>query len=95
MIGQHLAQLRRVLDETDNLPESTKAELLRLVQAAEAETGAATNAEGGVTNAEEGAEEEVSVLDQLKQSIEELEASHPDAAAAVNRVATVLANMGI
>jgi hypothetical protein len=93
MIGQHLAQLRRVLDETDNLPESTKAELLRLVRAAELEADGDRSGEGGHSG--ENASGEGSVLDQLKQSIEELEASHPDAAAAVHRVATVLANMGI
>lgn len=94
MIAEHLSQLRRALEEADTLPESTKDELLRLVSAAEAEADAPEDAETPV-NSEGEVEENPTVLDQLKTSLEEIESSHPEAAALVNRVATVLANMGI
>ena len=92
MIGPHFAQLRQTLEESDQLPAATKAELLRLVQAAEAEATGEPLENG--TESEE-AQGEGSVFDQLKQSIEELETSHPEAAAAFSRVANVLGNMGI
>lgn len=92
MIGPHFAALRQTLEESDHLPAETKAELLRLVEAAEAEASGELPENA---SAEDVAESETTVFDQLKQSIEELESSHPEAAAAFSRVANVLGNMGI
>lgn len=97
MITEHLSQLRKVLGETDGLPEATREELLRLIHAAEAEAGALLDveAEGNHGPATQAEDREPSVLGQLKTSLEELEVAHPEATAAVNRVASALANMGI
>jgi len=92
MIGPHFAQLRQTLEESDQLSAAAKAELLRLVQAAEAEASGEPLESGSESQEVQG---EGSVFDQLKQSIEELESSHPEAAAAFSRVANVLGNMGI
>ncbi len=97
MIADHLSQLRRALLESDSVPETTKAELLRLLAAAENE--AANPAGEAMSQTSEtatvSAEGEPTVLEQLKTSLEELENSHPEATGFVNRFATVLANMGI
>lgn len=97
MIASHIAQLRRVVDETPNLPESTRAELLQLVRALEADLAKADSQQAQDSEVEngEGNGRDSTVLHQLRQSIEELEATHPETAAVVSRVATVLANMGI
>lgn len=92
MIDSHLAQLRRVVDETKDLPEATRTELLRLVNALESESVSEPKVPADIAVEKK---EDQTVLDQLRRSIEELEATHPEAAAAVHRVATVLANMGI
>lgn len=97
MIADHLSQLRRALLESDSVPETTKAELLRLLAAAENEAASpadadlAQSSETDMATAEGGP----TVLEQLKTSLEELENSHPEATGFVNRFATVLANMGI
>lgn len=94
MIAAHIAKLRRVLDEAGDLPESTRTELLRLVQALEADlSGDADPSSDASSSSSESGED--TVLVQLRNSIEELEATHPETAAVISRVATVLANMGI
>ena len=87
MIEDHIQQLRDKLAEASGLPEGTRAELLELVEALERE---AAQGEAGQTE-----ETEAPALGKLVNSVEELEASHPELVASINQVASVLGKMGI
>ena len=91
MIQDHLEQLRARLEQASGLPESTRLELLGLVDAVEDEAGGASTdpAAGAAAEAEQPA------LGRLVESVEELEASHPELVASINQVAAVLGKMGI
>lgn len=90
MIENLLAQLRNQVENADNLPESTREELLQHLEAMED-----SHASVMEYPAEEAATTEPQGIDKLVSSVEELEASHPEITATVNRIATVLGNMGI
>ncbi len=79
MTHDQLQQLRTMVQDAGDLPESAKAKLLELVAQAEENATAETPA---------GAET-------WSSTVEEMEASHPEATAFMNRVAISLANMGI
>ena len=86
MVKPLLEQLRTKVENARGLPDTTKSELLKLVADLESQTAgtaATVSAEG-----QDG-------LDRLISSVEGLEASHPDITGLVNRIATMLANMGI
>lgn len=68
-----------MVQDAADLPESAKAKLLELV----------TQAEEAATTTTTGSAESWGL------AVEEMEASHPEATAFMNRVATSLANMGI
>ncbi|MDZ4290128.1 MAG: DUF4404 family protein [Prosthecobacter sp.] len=90
MIEDHIQQLRTKLAQASGLPESTRSELLDLLSAVENETaGAGTDSGASV------AEDEPPALGKLVNSVQELEASHPDLVASINQVAAALAKMGI
>ena len=90
MIEDHLQQLRTKLAQASGLPESTRSELLDLLSAVESESAAKEIDSHSSVEAEEPA-----ALDKLVTSVQELEASHPELVASINRVATVLGKMGI
>jgi hypothetical protein len=92
MIENLLAELRKQVELADNLPESTREDLLQHVEAMEA-----SHANSAIEESEEAESvaEEPQGIDRLVSSVEELEASHPEITATVNRIATVLGNMGI
>ena len=86
MVKPLLEQLRTKVENARGLPDTTKSELLKLVADLESQTAndaAAISAEG-----KHG-------LDRLISSVEGLEASHPDITGLVNRISTMLANLGI
>ena len=83
MANDLLQQLRSKVEKASGLPATTKSELLNLVAELERQPPSA------------GATEHRRGLDRLIASIEGLEVSHPDLTAEVNRIATILANMGI
>lgn len=95
MIQEHLAQLRSKLEQEPGLPETTKAELLKLVAAVEIETlgGAGNRTDVAASDAEDA--DGQGGLGKLAASVEELEASHPELAASINQVAITLSKMGI
>ena len=90
MLDDLLKQLRTTVAEDTSLPETTKADLIRHVEAMEAQTSALS-----ADAASSEAESEKPVLDQLVTSVEGLEASHPEITTLVNRLANTLGNMGI
>jgi hypothetical protein len=83
MSPEQFQQLKSMVAESEDLSEEAKAKLLQLVAEAEEDEAAP---EGG---------EPADPMDKLVASVEQIEASHPDATAFMNRVATTLANMGI
>jgi len=94
MIDKLLQQLRVQLENSESLPDTTKQEILRHVEAIEHRTGTSTEA-SAAAEPDQVAAEEPQGLDKLRSSVEELEASHPEITALVNRVAVALGNMGI
>jgi hypothetical protein len=90
MIEDLLKQLRATVAEDTTLPEATKADLIRHVEAMEAQTSAFSTDASSLE-----IESEKPVLDQLVTSVEGLEASHPEITTIVNRLANTLGNMGI
>jgi len=90
MIDDLLKQLRATVADDTTLPEATKADLIRHVEAMEAQTSAFSAGSDS-----EEAESEKPVLEQLVTSVEGLEASHPEITTIVNRLANTLGNMGI
>ncbi len=86
MLKPLLEQLRTKVENARGLPDTTKSELLKLVADLESQT-----AGNAATVSAEGRHG----LDRLISSVEGLEASHPDITGLANRIATMLANMGI
>jgi len=96
MVKPLLEQLRSKVEKASGLPDTTKAELLRLVAELESQatrTGSpkTESPNAGTPDSTEGQHN----LNRLVSSVEGLEASHPDITALVNRIATILGNMGI
>lgn len=90
MIEDHIQQLRTKLAQASGLPEGTRTELLDLLAAVESE------ANGGEAESEAAeSDEDTPALSKLVNSVEELEASHPELVASINQVASVLSKMGI
>lgn len=92
MIENLLAELRKQVERADNLSEETRADLLQHVEAMESSHAniAFEEPDDSIDTADEP-----QGIDRLVSSVEELEASHPEITATVNRIATVLGNMGI
>ena len=82
MNAEKLQELKSMVEGAGNLPEEARAELLKLVAKAQEE---AADESGEPTD----------YVSKLMSSVVEMEASHPDATAFINKVATALGNMGI
>lgn len=81
MNEEQIQQLKSLVVEADELPAEAKTRLLELLAKAGAPAGAADEAGDHPAT--------------FMASVEELEATYPQATSFLNRVATVLANMGI
>ena len=86
MVKPLLEQLRTKVENARGLPDTTKSELLKLVADLERQTPA--DAKAVPAEGRHG-------LNKLISSVEGLEASHPDITGLANRIATMLANLGI
>ena len=98
MVKPLLEQLRSKVENASGLPDTTKAELLRLVAQLESQAARTGSPKAGDATAGTGASgstESQHDLNRLIASVEGLEASHPDITALANRIATILGNMGI
>ena len=83
MVKPLLEQLRAKVETASGLPATTKSELLKLVAELEsqsARTGSTADPQG---------------VDRLVAAVEGLEVSHPEITDVVNRIATMLGNIGI
>lgn len=82
MDTEQLQQLRTLVENAGDLPEEAKGKLLQLMDQA-----------GQSVSSEETTPADAA--GSLLSSVQELEASHPEATSFLNRIATILANMGI
>ena len=95
MIEEHIEQLRSRLEQASGLPETTKAELLELVAAVRYDAAGLTGQESEVPASAADETGQQGGIGKLMASVDELEASHPELAASINKVADTLAKMGI
>ena len=110
MIHDRLQQIETKIESIQNVPEDTKRELLDLLKTLRAEAGelaakrpddAQSIAEFAAASTHEATRSEKNpqllqaALDGLTASVGVLEASHPNLAQAVNRIAVILSDMGI
>ena len=86
MVKPLLEQLRTKVENARGLPDATKSELLKLVADLDRQTAGKTATASGT--GKHG-------VDRLVSSVEGLEVSHPEITDLANRIATMLANMGI
>lgn len=89
MLDQLLKQLQTKVETTGNLPEETRAELLKQAEALKEQA----ERDEEITEEEEAGEPDAG--ERLLSSIEGLEATHPEITSLVNRIAMTLGNMGI
>jgi hypothetical protein len=110
MIQDRIDKLQAAVNDTQNLPDATRAELLRLLAELKAEVGPLEGAHGeNVQSIAKFAEESVheatrpekdpaladAAIGGLTASVADFEASHPQLVQVVNRIAVTLSNMGI
>ena len=110
MIEERIQRIEAQLQESGQIPEETKAELLRLLAALKEEAGTLTtgheeDARSLAKFVDASAHEATRVekrpklieaaLEGLRASAESFEASHPKLAEVVNQIAVVLSNMGL
>jgi hypothetical protein len=110
MIQEHLEKIESKLSEAKNVPGETRAELLGLLSALKTEIAAlATTHDEDArkiarfthASAEEATRLEKkpglagTAVQELTESVEGFEVSHPGLVATVNRLAVILSNMGI
>ena len=109
-IEERLQKIEEQVGQAGNIPEETRAELLDLLAALKTEIAAlpSANAEDAhnIASYAEASALEVTrssvrpkllqeALDGLTAPVEKFETSHPELAAVLNRLSTVLANMGM
>jgi hypothetical protein len=110
MIEERIQNIESKVQATRNIPEDTKAELLDLLEGLKSEVSALAKTRGedarsiarfADASAHEATREQrkpaliEASLSGLKSSVEGLEAEHPKVVQIVNRLATILSNMGI
>lgn len=110
MIQEHIDQIQEKVQKDAAISETTKADLLQLLSTLKAEIhvlsqtqadAASSVARFAAASAHEATRKEQQpkllevALKGLHTSVEGLEASHPQLAAVVNRIAVTLSNMGI
>ncbi|MEY2556977.1 MAG: hypothetical protein QOE34_402 [Verrucomicrobiota bacterium] len=110
MIEERIERIEERLRESGNIPEASRAELLKLLTALRDEVGtlARSHEEDArsiarfvdasaheVTRAEKKPKLIEAALNGLTGSVEAVEASHPKLAEVVNQIAVVLSNMGL
>jgi len=95
MIEQTIAELEARLRSVHGLGEAERAEVESLLRQLRAEAAVALAANGGTLKPLVGEGAHESLLDKLADSVTGFEATHPKLTGIVNRISTILANMGI
>ena len=93
MIEDTIARIEERLRTAENLPSSERAELERLLEQLRTEAASLPQLREPAREAEE--EDVHSALGRLEESLTEFETTHPQLVGIVNRISTMLANMGI
>lgn len=83
MNPEQLQQLKTLVEDAEDLPEEAKLRLLRLI----------SQEEQSVSSDNKAAPQDSESA--FMSSVKEFEVAHPEATSFLNRVATILANMGI
>ena len=91
MIDETIAKIEDHLRNAD-LPPEKRLELQQLLAELRAEAAACQVAPPASTRSDEDVR---SAVNRLESSLTEFEASHPQLVGIVNRISTILANMGI
>jgi hypothetical protein len=92
MIEDTINKIEQRLRSSENLPPDKRAELESLL--AELRTEIAT-LPGAQERTRGNDSDDDDLLDKLNQSVTEFETTHPQLIGIVNRISTILANMGI
>ncbi len=110
MIEDRIQKIEDRIQAASHLPPELKAELLDVTaqlrkellelhsqssEKAHAVTELTETSANHATNPENNVPSIEKAIQELNESVEEFEVSHPDLAAALNRMAMILANMGI
>lgn len=98
MIDELLEKLRTAVSQASTLSDSARGELLRHVAAMEDCADRTDKAEDGSLKTDVDTSDTIGQEHPLKSlvaSIEDLEITHPEITALVNRIAVSLGNMGI
>ena len=93
MIEDTIARIEERLRTAQNLPSSERAELEQLLAQLRTEAGSLPQLRGSHGEPED--EDVHGALGRLEESLTEFEATHPQLVGIVNRISTILANMGI
>ena len=110
MTDEHIEKTKSAIESAENIPADRKAELLDLLSKLKPAIAKAseTHQEDAKSiarlveasahetiRAEKKPEQSKNLLDELKQSVQNFEASHPQLAAFVNQYSTLLSALGI
>ncbi len=92
MIEDTIARIEERLQTATNLPSSERAELQQLLAQLRREAATLPSLQESRVNADEDVH---GALGRLGESLTEFETTHPQLVGIVNRISTILANMGI
>lgn len=93
MIEDTIAKIEEKLRTAQHLPSSERAELEGLLSQLKVETSSLPRLSERLENADD--EDVQGALGRLEESLTEFETTHPQLVGIVNRISTILANMGI
>ena len=94
MIEDTIARIEERLRTAQNLPSSERAELQDLLAQLRTEAASLPHLRGPVGQSDDDKDVQ-SALGRLEESLTEFETTHPQLVGIVNRISTILANMGI
>ena len=89
MIEERIQSIEAKVQAIESIPEETKAELLTMLSELKAEVASIAKPRS------EEPERVEETMSELTSSVRALEAEHPHVVQLVNRLATILSNMGI
>jgi len=95
MIEDTIAKIEKQLASLNALPADQRAEMQALLAQLRHEASTLPGLPGASAGGHAGEEDARAALERLRGGLAEFEASHPKLTEAVNRVSTVLSNMGI
>ena len=92
MIEDTIAKIEQRLRSAQSLPTEERLELQQLLAQLRAEAQSLPAVPALAVSAEDDVQ---TALDRLQESLTEFETTHPQLVGTVNRISTILANMGI